>query len=1058
MATGKKRWNKLTDEQKKNTYSSYTGVAPEHVDLTGMDYNDLPKDVKKGVKQSQLKAKLLKMKLAAAKKNNHPYFDGPVTKRKADKAVKDVYNKTSTKNEIPQKIRELEGTNEVGDKRIPRQKVDQATHTPNSLRSFTKENAKKYAISIAKSKVNKLKKKYVDPNPQAETPEEIMQSAESAGREPSYIAQEHGHRISFRAHSAGNYKTASLNEQSGKYAKYWLLNAKDTNGNGWGIAAHTAKDNMKKFIGRPLVVTASSWHGASEYGDQYEHPYLPTNDITAILDHQEKFRVGSIVDVVEDSHGDWYANVEMLPKFANSRLPPFCSPAIYQLDASEAEGQISKWEALHLAALTENPAYGARIALLKGTCVGTGSECKVQFKSAKQLVAESPCHDNYEMIGTKSKDGRKVPNCVPSKQAKTVCPKKKQKISRLKQRLAYEGGSNYDRQITDLSKNFESQRNEITKRRPDNLVPRQPKNAFGHVCTNEATCGATSGFLGVKLMSEHGLNHKQVKVEGGMYTGPGGEFASGVFRDNDETPTVGHEWIRLDDGTIIDGSVGQFMDQKNKINQKQRLRVIPPNAPLQKYYKGHYSRNPMMLKREWYDKNDPLKKGIEKYERMMRKGKEDPTEKVIREVKDPEKKKDLLNRLDKKPNEYGPKNYGATKPKNFGKKIGKLKQRLAGDNWSAVEDDDFFTKPYKAPPIEYSKEYGFSAMDHISNLHDEASYNAGQNAMKKFEGLSHPLSKKFAFEAMDNHLYNSSLMIQNNYPDIEDIVGNNDKDSLYNILEGHSADTLEHANYRIEDKFGFGEESPQPQNEGEELGRALFEPFERMKDEEYAQIPDRKGDMLKTKDIINEYTNDVSGGIMKSFGKYTKHPLQAKLKARLAVTASKKIPTSKVEGFAPLPNKRGDVSEFAKSLRTKKRDIYEELGHEKGKTVPYNIVKRPNRYTHKEEYEKGKKQFVDHIHAKNNRPQETMNYMKKHGIHEEFEENRKQLSVAERREKGIGTGFDHPNIAGYTAENAVRWSKLKTRLANLGEQNMTYQDSKKVKIHKKKNMEKHDKS
>ena len=84
--------------------------------------------------------------------------------------------------------------------------------------------------------------------------------------------------------------------------------------------------------------------------------------------------------------------------------------------------------------------------------------------------------------------------------------------------------------------------------------------------------------------------------------------------------------------------------------------------------------------------------------------------------------------------------------------------------------------------------------------------------------------------------------------------------------------------------------------------------------------------------------------------------------------------------------------------------------------------------------------------------------MKKHGIHEEFQENRKQLSVAERREKGIGTGFDHPNIAGYTAENAVRWSKLKSRLANLGEQNMTYQDSKKVKIHKKKNMEKHDKS
>jgi len=178
---------------------------------------------------------------------------------------------------------------------------------------------------------------------------------------------------------------------------------------------------------------------------------LPTNDINAILNHQEKFRVGSIIDVFEDKHGDWYASIEMLPKFANSRLPPFCSPAIYQLDASEAEGQISKWEALHLAALTENPAYGARIALLKGTCVGTDNECKVQFKSAKQLVAESPCHDGYEMFGTKSKGGRKVPNCIPAKQAQVTCPiqakkdkvklklsklKKKQKISKVKTKLA----------------------------------------------------------------------------------------------------------------------------------------------------------------------------------------------------------------------------------------------------------------------------------------------------------------------------------------------------------------------------------------------------------------------------------------------------------------------------------------------------------------------------------------------------------------------------------------------------------------------------------------------
>ena len=314
-------------------------------------------------------------------------------------------------------------------------------------------------VTTAKGKVNKLKKKYVDPNPQAETPEEIRQSAESAGREPTYIAQEHNHKISFRGHKIGGFKSASLDEQSGKYAKYWLLNAKETNGNGWGIAAHTAKDNMKKFIGRPLVVTAQSWHGASEYGEEYEHPYLPTNDINAILNHQEKFRVGSIVDVFEDKQGDWFASVEMLPKFASSRLPPFCSPAIYQLDAAEAEGQISKWEALHLAALTENPAYGARIALLKGTCVGTDNECKVQFKAAKQEPGiECP-------IKAKQKK-------VKSKLSKL---KKKQKISKVKARLAAipqgkttrEDLRNLERELMSTRGGYEEWKNEHGKKIED---------------------------------------------------------------------------------------------------------------------------------------------------------------------------------------------------------------------------------------------------------------------------------------------------------------------------------------------------------------------------------------------------------------------------------------------------------------------------------------------------------------------------------------------------------------------------------------------------------------
>jgi len=368
-------------------------------------------------KEAQLKAKLLKMKLAESDYQ---------TRNRLDKA------KSPMSKEVPfgkDKRKKSEIRDDVLDKTISEAKGTK-------IRPKTPTNADRARIITAKAKVNKLKTAIVKSPDKYKVPREMkhtrvdsdgplvnkvpfgeedretkQQGMDRIMRDSSYdvknkkvrpptptqadrkriiTAQEHHHKISFRGHKIGGFKGASLNGQSGKYAKYWLLNAKETNGNGWGIAAHTAKENMKKFIGRPLVVTAQSWHGASEYGDEYEHPYLPTNDINAILNHQEKFRVGSIVDVFEDSHGDWFASIEMLPKFASSRLPPFCSPAIYQLDASEAEGQISKWEALHLAALTENPAYGARIALLKGTCVGTDNECKVQFKSAKRGAGKSP--------------------------------------------------------------------------------------------------------------------------------------------------------------------------------------------------------------------------------------------------------------------------------------------------------------------------------------------------------------------------------------------------------------------------------------------------------------------------------------------------------------------------------------------------------------------------------------------------------------------------------------------------------------------------------------------
>ena len=171
-----------------------------------------------------------------------------------------------------------------------------------------------------------------------------------------------------------------LASQNGKYAKYWILNAKDVNGNGWGVSPSTIKQNMASFKGKPFVITAKTWIANSEYENQYDHPYISSTDVNTVLNYQEKFRVGNIEEIIEDELGDYYAMIEIDDQYKHLPLPPFCSPAIYQLDLNEPEGDISKWVGLHLAGLIQDPAYGPRVAILRGACIGTHGQCLTQFK------------------------------------------------------------------------------------------------------------------------------------------------------------------------------------------------------------------------------------------------------------------------------------------------------------------------------------------------------------------------------------------------------------------------------------------------------------------------------------------------------------------------------------------------------------------------------------------------------------------------------------------------------------------------------------------------------
>jgi hypothetical protein len=224
------------------------------------------------------------------------------------------------------------------------------------------------------------------------------------------------------------YLTASLDtefvsnpEKQGKFASYFLLKGDEINGREWGVSSSSIPDNISSFIGRPLVATGDKFVNDSPYGVNYVHPSIghfkqrapelvagldPMN-IDHILKFQDRFRIGTIDDVFFNSDKQvWNASVKLAQGVEASDLPPFCSPALYQLDMLEPEGNITKWTGLHLAALDQRPAYG-NIALLNGTCSGTSGQCKTQF-AGNQNVLKSDVMKIAAQLSTENRNVDKV--------------------------------------------------------------------------------------------------------------------------------------------------------------------------------------------------------------------------------------------------------------------------------------------------------------------------------------------------------------------------------------------------------------------------------------------------------------------------------------------------------------------------------------------------------------------------------------------------------------------------------------------------------------------------
>lgn len=239
------------------------------------------------------------------------------------------------------------------------------------------------------------------------------------------------------------YLTASLDssfipdpEKQGKFASYFLLKGDEVNGREWGVTSSSIPQNISSFIGMPLVATGDKFVHDSPYGGDFLHPSithfvqrapelvagLNPMDLKDIKTFQDRFRIGTIDDVFfNPNKGLWNASVKLAEGVEASDLPPFCSPAIFQLDMTEHEGSITKWTGLHLAALDQRPAYG-NIALLNATCSGTSAQCKMDFSGQENSLKS----DLMKIAAELSTDNRQTDKvCLVGKPCSKEAQKKR---------------------------------------------------------------------------------------------------------------------------------------------------------------------------------------------------------------------------------------------------------------------------------------------------------------------------------------------------------------------------------------------------------------------------------------------------------------------------------------------------------------------------------------------------------------------------------------------------------------------------------------------------------
>jgi hypothetical protein len=77
-------------------------------------------------------------------------------------------------------------------------------------------------------------------------------------------------------------------EENGKFfIKAFLLDS-SVNQNEWGVDLETLDANINTYIGKPLVLQ-----------DDFNHPNSGDSKYDHVIEYQEKFRIGNIIDIVK---------------------------------------------------------------------------------------------------------------------------------------------------------------------------------------------------------------------------------------------------------------------------------------------------------------------------------------------------------------------------------------------------------------------------------------------------------------------------------------------------------------------------------------------------------------------------------------------------------------------------------------------------------------------------------------------------------------------------------------------------------------------------------------